>query len=128
MGWLGRLLRPGRVKVQPLGRRQSLEGIPVLNEGVTVNGREPDRLVLTVRVRRGTGFLSRFQPPVMERTLKLDELGSFVFRQVDGRNTARSIVDEFVRRYRTNRREAELSTVAFLKSLAARGVISIVIR
>ena len=128
MGWLGRMLRPGRVKAPPLGRRQSLEGIPVLNDGVTVDGREPDRLVLTIRVRRGTGYLSRFQPPVMERTVKLDELGSFVFRQVDGRRNARDIVGQFVKRYRTNRREAELSTVAFLKSLVARGALSIVIK
>lgn len=127
MGWLGRLLRPGRVPVPPLGRRQSLEGVPVLNEGVTVDGREPNRIVLTIRIRRGTGYLARFQPPVMERTVKLDELGSFVLRQVDNRRNVREIVEQFVMRYRTNRREAELSTVAFLKSLAARGVISIVI-
>jgi hypothetical protein len=38
------------------------------------------------------------------------------------------IIESFRVRYAANRREAELSTVAFLRSLAQRQIISIVIR
>ena len=110
-----------------MDRRKSLEGIPVLHEGVTIAYRENGNAVVTVRLKRGRSLLARFQPPVMERVVRLDELGTFVLQQVDGRTPTREIVERFVKRYHTNRREAELSAVAFLKSLAQRGVVSIAI-
>lgn len=116
-------------KKQPaIDRRQSLEGVPVLNEGVAFVEHEPGRVVITARLKRRGGFLARFQPPVLERVIKLDELGSFVFRQVDNRKTTLDIIDAFVSRFRVNRREAALSTVSFLKSLVQRGVISIAVK
>ena len=117
-----------REKPPALDRRRSLAGVPVLNEGVAVSDAAPGRVNVTVRVARGRGWLARFQPAVMERTVKLDELGTFVFRQIDGQQPVEAIVEQFLAQYRTNRREGELSTVAFLKSLAERGVISIAIR
>jgi hypothetical protein len=110
-----------------INRTQSLTGIPVVNDGVkTVEA--DGRLQVVVRWQRTRGLWSRFMPPVLERTVKLDEVGAFVFRLIDGRRNVRQIIEEFVRRYRANRREAELSTVAFLRSLAERRVISIVIK
>lgn len=111
-----------------IDRKRSLEGIPVLNEGVQVRGLDEDRVIITVRLKRGSGFLARFQPPVMERNVKLDEIGTFVFRQIDGKRTIRQIIDAFMARYQVNRREAEMSCAAFVKSLVSRHVISIVIR
>ena len=89
---------------------------------------EPGRVVITVRLKRRKGWLARFQPPVLERVIKLDELGSFVFRQVDNRKATLEIIDMFVSRFNVNRREATLCTVSFLKSLVQRGVISIVVK
>ena len=109
-----------------LDRRKSLEAIPVVNGGVKATD-GPAGLVLKVIVLRGSGFLARFQPAVMERRVELDEIGSFVFRLIDGKRTALDIVGAFVGRYRTNRREAELSCVEFLKSLVRRHVISIAV-
>lgn len=102
--------------------------MPVLNEGVVFVEHEPGRVVITVRLKRRSGFLTRFQPAVLERVIKLDELGSFVFRQVDNRKTTLDIIDAFVSRFRVNRREATLSTVSFLKSLIQRNVISIAVK
>jgi len=117
-----------RRKTSPIDRSRSLRGVPVRNEGVTAEETGDGCLKLTVRIPRGTGFMARFQPPVMERNVELDELGSFVFRQIDGQRTAAEILDAFADRYRVARREAELSCIAFLKSLAGRRVISIAIR
>jgi hypothetical protein len=108
-------------------RRESLQGIPAVNDGVTAD-EESGRVVLTVQFPRGRGLLARFQPPVLERRVKLDEVGSFVFRLIDNQRTTWGIIEAFMARYRTNRREATLSVVEFLKSLAVRGVISILIR
>ena len=122
----------GWVKAKPpvINREQSLAGIPMVNEGVRAQPREGDaaRLELVIRLRRGGGFLARFMPPTLERRVKLDELGSFVFQQIDGQRNVREMVDAFLARYRVNRREAELSTVEFIRSLAQRQAISIVIR
>ena len=122
----------GWVKAKPpvINREQSLTGVPMINEGVRVQPREEDvqRLELVIRLRRGGGFLSRFMPPTLERKVKLDELGTLVFGLIDGRRNVREIVEAFLARYRVNRREAELSTVEFIRSLAQRQAISIVIR
>lgn len=115
-------------KTPPLDRRRSLAAIPVLNEGVRSAANEAGHVVVRVTLKRGRGFLARFQPALMERTVKLDELGSFVFKQIDGQRTTQDIIEAFMARYRPNRREAELSTVDFLKSLAKRGVISVVVK
>lgn len=111
----------------PIDRRQSLAGIPVLNPGVRIDPGE-ERDIVVVKLQRGKGFWSRFQPAVMERTIKLDELGTYVLRQIDGRRPVLAIVDAFTARFKLNRRESELSTVTFLRSLAERRAISIIIK
>lgn len=113
-------------KRKPLDRKRSLDGIPVVNPGVHAEHDE-HRIILKVRRLRGTGILARFQPPVLEQRVKLDELGSFVYGLIDGKRTAREIIGAFERRYQVNRREAELSCAEFLKALARRNAISIVI-
>ena len=123
------LFSSNRKKPEPLDRETSLRGIPVLNEGVTSREREDGRLRVCVRIaRKSGGVFVRFLPPVFERNVNLDELGSFVFRQIDGNKSTRDIIKAFVKEFRVNRREAELSCVHFLRSLAQRRVISIAIR
>jgi len=111
-----------------LDRRQSLAGIPVFNNDVRVMNAENHKLTLEVTLRRGSGFLDRFRPAEMTRTVKLDELGTFVVSQIDGTRNVLDIINAFKTQYQTNQRETELSVVAFLKSLAERSAISIVIK
>jgi hypothetical protein len=105
-----------------------LEGIPVLNEQVTWADDETGRLVVNVKTKRRSGLVGRFQPPVMERNVRLDEIGSFVFKLINNERNTLEIINLFLGKYRVNRREAMLSVVDFLKSLVKRGIISIVIR
>ena len=112
----------------PVDRRRSLESIPALNPGIRLEPEEDGRLLVIVPVERGRGFLARFRPRVFERKVRLDPVGAFVLAQVDGRHTVAQIVATFVERYRSNAREAELSTAEFLKSLAARNILSIGVR
>ena len=115
-------------KEERLDRRRSLAGVPLINENVTVGDGGGPSLPISVRTRRGSGFLDRFRPPVTDRRINLDELGSFVLRRIDGRATVRDLIDAFAAEYQTNRREAELSIVEFLKSLMERRVISIKVK
>ena len=111
-----------------LDRRTSLEGIPFLNPGVAVSERDDGKLLVKTTIRRRSGFLARFLPESLTRQYKLDELGSFVIREIDGKKNTEEIIDDFVARFRTNRREAELSVVQFLKMLLERQVVSIAIK
>ena len=111
-----------------IDRRQSLDGIPVLNEQVSCENDKTGRLVINIKLKRGNGFLARFQPPVLERNVRLDEIGGFVFKLIDNQRSTLEIVNMFLSKYCVNRREATLSVVDFLKSLVKKGVISIVIK
>lgn len=113
---------------QRVDRRRSLAGIPVLNPRVTIETAKDGNLYVRVEIQRGRGFFARFQPRVSVRRIQLDELGSFVLRQVDGNKTVEDLIHAFVAHFRANRREAELCVVDFLKSLMRRQVISIGIR
>jgi len=115
-------------KPEQIDRRRSLASIPVVNDCVSHTIDEDGRLQLTIEIQRGSSFLSRFQPRIMKKRVRLDELGVFVFEQIDGRRTVKAIIETFGRRFRTDRRESELSVAAFLKSLAQRQVISIVVK
>jgi hypothetical protein len=119
---LGRRKHPDAID-----RRRSLASVPVLNEALTWEKADDGRLTLVIEFKRGKGFLDRFKPPIMRRKVRLDELGQFVFEHVDGRRDVKSIIDAFADRYRTDRREAELSVAEFLKSLAQRHVISLIV-
>ena len=114
--------------VPRLDRRGSLAGIPALNGNVSIDRSDEDQWVITTTMSRRDGWLRRFMPPTLKHRHELDELGTFVLSQVDGRRTVLEIVNVFVRRHKTNRREAELSVVAFFKSLIKRQVVSIVIK
>lgn len=111
-----------------LDRRRSLGGVPVLNAGVELAERGDGTLLLVLNIPRRKGWLARFQPRVTQKRIGLDELGTFVIRQINGERTVMQIIEAFTARFATNRREAELSTVDFLKSLVRRQAVSIGIR
>jgi len=114
---------------QHLDRRTSLHAKPVLNRLVKVERGEDGNVVLLVPrpdnwwVRWVT---SRFKLPAYKR-VALDGLGSFVIEHCDGEHTVRDVVDKFAKKYRLNRREAEVSMNTFLRDLARRSIIGLVI-
>jgi hypothetical protein len=109
----------------PIDRRQSLGGIPALNPGVSLKEIRAGVFEVAIPMKRGPGFWARFQPARWERRVQLDALGAFVIQQIDGRSNTLQITEAFIAQYKVNRREAELCTVAFLKSLLERNIISI---
>ena len=113
----------------PLGRAESLSARPVLNRLVRVE-RGEDGLA-TLQVPRGDSALVRsvsrwFRLPPY-RPIALDELGSFVIELCDGRHTVRDLVDKLAKRFKLNRREAEVGMTTFLRTLARRSIIALVI-
>lgn len=126
MNPFGRKQREGLPR---LDREQSMSARPVLNPLVKIQRDDEGHAVLqvprpdtwTVRV------LSRlFHLPAYKR-VGLDELGTFVIELCDGDHTVRDIVDKFAERFTLGKREAEISTGTFLRDLARRSIIALVI-
>ena len=118
-----------KATLERIDRKQSLMGVPVVNPEVTWKAKGSDgSLVVTVRVKRGTGLLAMLRPKEWDKRFELDTLGAFVLTQIDGKKTAQQLKDDFVERFKVHPREAEMCIVSFLKTLLQRCIISIAIR
>jgi len=108
-----------------LTREQSLAAVPVLNQLITKERNAKGKLVVNVP-RKRTNMVRLIAkvfrlPPYKQ--LELDELGGYAVELCDGRNTVADVVDKFAEQFRLNRREAEVSMVSYLETLAKRGII-----
>jgi len=59
------------------------------------------------------------------KKLQLDQMGSFVWNLIDGKNTVKDIIRIFAHDYRVTSQEAETAVAAFLKTLGQRGFIAL---
>ncbi len=112
-----------------IDRRQSLAGVPVLNEGVELDQTVDGKVFLqAVQTRAKSGWMDRFRPRVDRRRYELDEFGRFVVALMDGQTTVLDIINRFQGRFGMSRRESELGVVAFVKMLMQRSLLSVGIR
>lgn len=113
----------------PLDRRRSLAAIPVKSRAIVEERQvSDDKLVLIAHFQRRRTFFSRWLPDTIEKRVELDELGAFVYALIDGKRNVGEMIDAFIAEYPLNRREAELSVVKFVRSLAERRMIAIAVR
>jgi len=113
----------------PLSREESLAAKPVLNRLVKVE-RAADGKVILQTPRRQTSMVktvSSFFRISPYRKVALDEPGTFVIELCDGTHSVAEIVDRFCERFRLNRREGEVAMATFLRNLAERSIIGLVI-
>ena len=61
------------------------------------------------------------------RSLKLDEVGTFVWNLCDGKHTVADLVGAMAEKYKLSRREVEVSLTEFLRMLAKRGMIVVAV-
>ena len=123
------LLRRRAPSGPQLSRQESLDARPVVSRLVKVDRDDKGGIVLQVPRRnsalvRTVSRAFRISP---YKRVALDELGTFVIELCDGRHTVRDIVDRLAGTFRLNRREAEVSTTTFLRDLARRSIIGLVI-
>ncbi|MFW6189211.1 MAG: PqqD family protein [Planctomycetota bacterium] len=129
MGLLDRFRKSKKEELPQLDREDSLSAKPVLNRLVKTERDEKDNIVLHVpRPDNSTvRWLARVLHLPPYKKVALDELGTFVIERCDGEHTVEDIVDKFTKRFKLNRREAEVSTSTFLRNLARRSIIGLVI-
>ncbi len=76
------------------------------------------------RGRLGEVLATIFMQP-KTRKIVLDEIGSYVWKLLNGKTSIREIITEISRRFRMSKREAEVSLIAFLADLERRGAITV---
>lgn len=124
--------RSGKRRQPGLTREAALACRPMRDDAVSVEEMENGlfRLTYPVRMRPWmVGLMRRLrggrEPEPMMKRIELDELGSAVWRLIDGRRSVRRIVAEFRAAHALGRREAELSVTAFIRELGRRGIVGL---
>jgi len=123
------LFRSRKPTKTALDREDALGARPVLNRLVKAERDAEGKVILQVP-RRDNALVRTvtrwFQVPPYKK-VALDELGTFVIELCDGEHAVRDIVDMLGRRFKLGRREAELSTTTFLRTLARRSIIGLLV-
>lgn len=124
-------LQKRHFKGEPPTRTEAFAYCPVKNREVLEEEVEGGAVVLTyplvirpwlAGVAQRLGLQSR-EP--LTRRLQLDEMGSLTWSLLDGKRTVKDVVDFLCRRYKLNRREAEVATTGFLRELGKRGLVGL---
>lgn len=112
-----------------LSREQSLKSIPIHNNGIReIEENGTFKIIYKRDAPLFAGLVKRFNLPQPEKTIIMDEFGSFVWHLIDGKKSTDEIIELFRKKYPLPRREAEVSVVAHLKNLMTRGAISVIIK
>ena len=122
----GLLVRLGlRKPQQQLTREQAMDARPVRNPALHWKVNDQDNVVITVERRgdipgKALGWL--FMVPE-RRSITLDDVGSMVWVNCDGKNTVTEIVAMLSSRLKITKRETEVSLTEYLRTLGKRGKI-----
>lgn len=118
-----------RKKPPPLPRRELLRAKPVRNEKLTCEENSDGEIVLGIP-RRKTWWIntmSRMFYVPSRRTVVLDPIGSFLWGLCDGQNTVDHVISTIRTEYKLERKEAEVSTLTYLKQLTEKGLIGLAV-
>ena len=117
------------LKRQPrISKQRALDSYPIRNQAVEWTSKGDETvLVLRRREDRVGRLLDLFFVVPKERKLQLDPVGSYVWRQCDGRHTVQQLIDDLARKYKLNRKEAEVSLTEFLRQLGRKKLIAIAV-
>ncbi len=112
-----------------LSRSDALQCIPVVNLSVQVIESENGEILLEYPLQIKPflqTLFERFQKEqgVPTKKLQLDEMGSVVWKLINGKNSAQAIITQFAKTYGITLQEAEKSVATFLVELGKRGIIA----
>lgn len=114
------------IQVHTLKHSQLLRLKPVRDESVAWEVGEDGLVKIESKhigmLKRLLSALLRFKA---KKRVELDELGSVVWLMCDGEHTIGEIAQELVKRYRLERRDAEVSLITFIQQLMKRRLITV---
>ena len=63
------------------------------------------------------------RPDSATRRFELDQLGTEVWKMMDGRTTVRQMIERFAEKHHLNLSEAEVAMLTYLRTLSGRGIM-----
>ncbi len=97
----------------------------VLNQAVSweLNGEQMIQIEIPRRDEWWVKALSRVFYTPDKRTIALDEVGTSVWQMIEEGTTVQTMIGRLAEEYKLNRREAEASLIAYLRTLAKKNLI-----
>ena len=80
------------------------------------------KLRVPMRPTRLGKFLAA-RMPAREKTFEFDAVGVYLWTQLDGKTSVEQLIRRIGKQYKLELRQAEASTVAFLKTLMQKGLV-----
>ena len=120
---LRRSKQPAPTRAQMLAAKPMRH--PKVVEGRTSGGEL--ELMLSIEKSRLGRWLSRRPNEPIQRRFELDALGEETWRMMDGQTPVRAMIERFAQSHQLNLREAEVAILAYLQSLAGRGIMLLVV-
>lgn len=123
---------PAPTQTNPVvGWRSFLAALPVRNEAAREENLVSGLLPINVKVKRPRWLvppISWVMPFSNRRTVKLDELGQFLWRACNGKARVEDIVVQLSNQERLTFHEARIAVTQHLEELVRRGIIVLVVQ
>ncbi|MCS6859412.1 MAG: PqqD family protein [Abditibacteriales bacterium] len=114
-----------RKRPPPFSKEEVLASKPLRNPYLEWERNEEGEIVITIRRRsdwKGK-VLGMLFPVPAQRTIVLDEAGTFVWDLCDGETDLQTMIRQLAQRYQLNLKEAELSLTTYLRAMGKRGLV-----
>ncbi len=114
-----------------LSRTEALACIPQQNDTTSWEELEDGKILFTYAIPLSRFFQAlhrKFTKNSIEtptKKLELDEMGSFVWKLIDGKRSVGAIITTFAQEYKVSNQEAETAVTTFIKNLGQRGFIGL---
>jgi hypothetical protein len=118
----GRKMKPAPSREQVL----SAKPVRLVEDVPEPDGKGGARLKVKLKQSRFVGRVFKM-PEGATKTFELDEIGLLVWNACDGKTSAKRLVELVAMKYGITPREAEVSTFAFLQTLAKKGLIGLAV-
>ena len=115
-----------KTRKQPqLTKDDLLASRPVLNQAVKWYLNDEDVIQIDIP-RRETWWISLLSKVIytpQKRTIALDEVRTSVWQMIEEHKTVNNMIKQLAKEFKLNRREAEASLIAYLRTLAKKKLV-----
>ena len=120
---------PFKKKKKVISRERFLQSRPLVNPALRWDEAEDGVITLSIpRSKRGLLDIFSKQMSLPEyKQVKLDEIGSKVWKKIDGKMSVREFIEWMYQEFKMNPREAEVSLGVYLERLSERGFILLLV-
>lgn len=111
----------------PPTKHEALSAVPVLSVDIRLQITTQGLVRISYPIRLQP-WLTRLLPRTLSlpmRTLELDDMGSFVWKHIDGNNSVHKLAEVVADHYQCHPSEAKHAVAAFIRQLGQRGIVGL---